>query len=293
MKKFFKSRKFIAILVIAFSILSEVILTLFFRDKSSSFLETFYYSTQIISSMFVVGGVVIAVWQYYLSSKSARDELEIKQVQRAIDLSEYYKDNILKYVPAITYIFNESGITPILSKLKFSQLKTFDKAELEDLLSSEDIKTLKNSQYDKLFYNAVITANDMYNLRMKFVTTTIKQDHNGKEIETIAVNNASIVISFFADLLNNILNNMEFFALHFSHNTADESVVYQSLHQSYFELVRLTYYYIAVQNDNPSYKYYTNVIDLFHKWMNAKNEQKNALSEKANSVQRSGTKIEK
>lgn len=84
---------------------------------------------------------------------------------------------------------------------------------------------------------------------------------------------------------------MEFFALHFSHNTADESVVYQSLHQSYFDLILLMYYYIASQNDNPSYKYYTNVIELFHKWMQEKSKQTDDFSAKSNSIQRTGTKI--
>ena len=261
-------------------------------DDAIPFPEILYYSSQIITSIFVISGVVIAVWQYYLSCKSAQTDLALQQVQRAINLSEYYKDNILDYIPAISYIFEEIGVAPILKKLKLTQLKNFDKNELEDLLSPNDIEILKSSQYSNKFFEAVVNANAIYNLNMKFLTKKIKQQQDGKEIDAIAIDNNSIAISFFSDLLNKILNNMEFFALHFSHNTADESVVYQSLHQSYFELIQLLYYYISVQNENPSYKFYTNVIELFHKWMNAKDKQKNEFSKNSNSIQRNGTKID-
>ena len=76
-------------------------------------------------------------------------------MQRAIDLSEYYKDNILRYAPAISYIFDEIGVSPILNKLRLNQLKNFDKNELEELLSPSDIEILKNSQFTNKFYEEV------------------------------------------------------------------------------------------------------------------------------------------
>ncbi len=95
---FLKSRKFLTGLIIFFAILFELISALIFYSLNgygiNSYIETLYYTTQIISSIFVISGVVIAVWQYYLTSKSTKTEIEIQQVQRAIDLSEYYKDNI-------------------------------------------------------------------------------------------------------------------------------------------------------------------------------------------------------
>ena len=289
-----KSKKVQAVSLILSAIIVEFVSAIicYNIDDAIPFPEILYYSSQIITSIFVISGVVIAVWQYYLSCKSAQTDLALQQVQRAINLSEYYKDNILDYIPAISYIFEEIGVAPILKKLKLTQLKNFDKNELEDLLSPNDIEILKSSQYSNKFFEAVVNANAIYNLNMKFLTKKIKQQQDGKEIDAIAIDNNSIAISFFSDLLNKILNNMEFFALHFSHNTADESVVYQSLHQSYFELIQLLYYYISVQNENPSYKFYTNVIELFHKWMNAKDKQKNEFSKNSNSIQRNGTKID-
>lgn len=111
--KILKSKKLIALLLILVAIISEFISAILYCSyyKTTNYSETLYYSSQIISSIFVIGGVVIAVWQYYLSSKSMKTDLEIQQVQRAIDLSEYYKNNILKHYPAIKYIFDETGIS--------------------------------------------------------------------------------------------------------------------------------------------------------------------------------------
>lgn len=290
---FYKSGKVKAAILILFALIIELGSSIIYWkiNPALSFLEILYYSSQILSSIFVISGVVIAVWQYYLSSKSVQTDLALQQVQRAIDLSEYYKDNILKYIPAIIYIFDEVGATPILNKLTLSQLNDFDKHELEDLLTSDDINFLKNSQYKDTFYNAVVEANAIYNLHMEFTTSVMKHEEDGQTVNTVAIAKNSIAVSFFSDLLNNILNNMEYFALHFSHNTADESVVYQSLHQSYFELILLMYYYISIQNDNPSFKYYTNVIALFHNWRREKDKQKEDLSRQSSLIQRTGTKI--
>lgn len=54
--------------------------------------------------------------------------------------------------------------------------------------------------------------------------------------------------------------------MHFRHNTADQSVVYRSLHQSYLEIVQGMYFSIAEINKSPESKYYTNVIWLYEKW---------------------------
>jgi hypothetical protein len=75
-------------------------------------------------------------------------------------------------------------------------------------------------------------------------------------------------------VLNEILNNLEFFAMHFTHGTADDSVVYQSLHQSYIETIRLLYYDIAANNIPGESKLYTNTIELYNKWVEEAKRQK-------------------
>lgn len=301
----FKSRKPVAIIIIILSVLLELIISLIYHHFNKTnpihFIESLYYSSQIVSSIFVTSGVVIAVWQYYLSSRSARTNLEITQVQRAIDLSAYYKDNILKYAPAIDYVFKQTGVLEILNNLKLEQFNDFDKYELNELFTKDQIEHLKGLQNTDLFIQSVIEADAIYNLDLdcqifdyqllNYQSKTSKPDKDNPFI--LSINQNQIVVTFMSHLISNVLNNMEYFALHFSHKTADESVVYQSLHQSYFRLITYLYYYIAKQNENPSDKYYTNTIDLFKKWRNEKNLQKEIRSINSNCIPRNGTIIDK
>lgn len=297
MKKFFKSRKFFTGLIICLAIILEFIGALIAYNLDNygadSYLETLYYTTQIISSIFVISGVVIAVWQYYLTSKSTKTEIEIQQVQRAIDLSEYYKDNILKYYPAIEYIYDKTGILKIINTLKLENLNDFDCHELRDLFSPEQIQELKAIQYSESFFQAIIEANFIYNLHLELWTIQPDKEADDEADDIISINKKSAAVAFLSNLVSNVLNNTEFFALHFSHKTADESVVYQSLHQSYFELIRLMYYYLSNQNVDPSDKYFTNTIQLFIDWRNEKNRQKEDRSEKSGTIPRNGTVVGK
>ena len=70
-------------------------------------LEQIYFVIQIIVGISVVLGAVIGVWQYVLTSKSERAKMKNDRVEKAINLSEYYKDNILTEVAALRFVFRE------------------------------------------------------------------------------------------------------------------------------------------------------------------------------------------
>lgn len=63
-------RKLVTTCIIVISILlmiSSSLLFFKFQKEQNVYVELLYYITQIISSIFVISGVVIAIWQYYLS----------------------------------------------------------------------------------------------------------------------------------------------------------------------------------------------------------------------------------
>lgn len=297
-KDFCKSRKVIAVFLIALSIIIGFIggiVQYNMSDKESAFLEFWYYSSQIISSIFMTSGVIIAVWQYYLSSKSMKNNLEIQQVQRAIDLAEYYKDNILRYSPAIKYVFEKTDILSIINNLRIDHLHDFDVHELNKLFTQNEIDKLKNLKNSDLFYQSVLDANTIYGLGAnipdkKEEISAGKEEIKGVDDKDYATDN-SLAPAFLANLIKDMLNNLEYFALHFHHNTADESVVYQSLHQTYLEIIRVLYYFISKQNEDASAKYYTNIIWLFEKWGDKKTAQNNERSQKSKEIQSHGTVV--
>lgn len=294
-KDLIKSKKAIAVFLIAASVIigfTGGLIQYCLNKQQSTFLEMWYYSSQIIGSIFMTSGVVIAVWQYYLSSKSVKKDLEIQQVQRAIDLSEYFKDNILSYMPAIRYVFKSSGAFDILGRIDKDTIHDFDIYERDRLFKKDEIEKLKLLQESEEFYCSILAADMIYssNLDIAGLEIMSEDDEDIKEIKS-QFNKNSMAVAFLGNMINKVLNNLEYFALHFTHNTADESVVYQSLHGAYLDIVHILYYYISTMNDNPTSKLYTNVIRLYELWLKKHSEQLTDRSIKSRSVESHGTII--
>lgn len=288
-----KSKIFWAVVIaIMYILICVICISVYYNhvDSTISFAELIYYVTQSVSCVFIVSGGIVAAWQYILAAKASRTNIEIVQVQRAIDLSEYYKDNILEYFPAIRYIYNKAGITKIIGTVHPNMMNDFDTVEYKQLFTSEQITELQRIQNSDEFYQAVLEADAIYNLGLNFIEVENKDNDN----ENVRyVNKPSIVRVFMLDLINRVLNNMEFLALHFRHNAADDSVVYQSLHQSYLEMIPYLYPYIAQTNSESTGKLYTNVIWLYKKWQKEKFDQTANRSIKTQELQKHGTIIEK
>ena len=70
-----------------------------------NYTETLYFVSQIINCMIVALGVIFAGWQFFLSKRDSARNMDIIRVQKAIDLSQFYKDNILGKYPPVRYIF--------------------------------------------------------------------------------------------------------------------------------------------------------------------------------------------
>lgn len=89
-----------------------------------------------------------------------------------------------------------------------------------------------------------------------------------KRLGTEAFQEDFMISSEFLGKIESTLNNLEWFSMHFKNGVADDDVVYQSLHQSFLETVRLLYTQIAVLNDIPYEKYFINTIWLYNNWKN-------------------------
>lgn len=79
--------------------------------------------------------------------------------------------------------------------------------------------------------------------------------------------------SNYVNMMFNILNNLEIFSMYFVHEAADESVVYQPLHMSFLEIVRMLYYDISYANRDGEKRFYVNIIKLYNIWKKKALEQ--------------------
>ena len=82
---------------IGFKFLAVAMIILLFCiiNLKGSNLEKVYYKSQIIGIFVAIVGVIISVRQYVHTSNNEIVKFKNDQVQKAIDLAEYYKDNIL------------------------------------------------------------------------------------------------------------------------------------------------------------------------------------------------------
>lgn len=234
-------------------------------------------ASEISSLLFIVISSIIAVWQYYISCRNECIRCSTEKIQKSVDLIEYYKDNVLDKTVAIEFVFRESGITDILSAISRSQIKNFDTYELHTLLSEDKIKELKRIIDNEKFFIVVLAANDIFN--MNLVTDDFISTDKTKETKQ-TFNRTKIINMFFSNYISSTLNNLEYFAMHFSHNLADESVIFQSAHQTFLPIVELLYYHISGSNDNSKHsKLYTNLIDLYVAWKEKDAQLKNSVVE--------------
>jgi hypothetical protein len=262
-------RKYVTLIVLGGIFLFLIGVSLFLRDKMevSDLLETIYYLTQICSGFVVIVGVIIAAWQYVLTSRCEMSHIQTRQVQKAIDLSEYYKDNILHYYQVIKYVYEQSEILDSIKNIKTDDIEKFTFKEAKKLYRHEDIIKIQKHKEEAKFLKAILEANEIYNLDLSISDIEEKVEvKDGRNKKDVQVDSSKIIISFMNRMIMKTLNNLEFFSMHFTHNTADESVVYQSLHHTYIGLVEMLYYNICKQNQKARATFYTNVIGLYKTW---------------------------
>lgn len=249
-------------------------------------LENLNSIIQIICGIFVIIGTFIAVWQYTLSVRDSKDnrereyqlhekevfEMEKDRIQRAIDLSGYYKDYLIKDISILRHVYKTTGVIPILNKIDFNKIEHFDNHEINKYILAEDVKKIQSVTKEKKMVDALIVASEVTGLWTECrEIITIKEEEKLKKQVTVS---ADAIIYKFQSMVRDLLNNLEYFSMNFTHGTADESVVYQSLHKIFIETVQVLYYDIAANNTGAEEKVYTNTIELYNIWIKRAREQK-------------------
>ena len=262
-----KNRKIVTILLVLSGIILTGLLFIFTPDCTNGivmpWIEKLYYCVQIVAGLYVVVGAVIAVWQYYISSKSEFIKNETEKVNKAVELAGFYKDNVIPRISYVRYIYENIHATEIINKIDKSEMVYFDSDELHKQLSQEDINKLKSLTESDEFVEAVREANIIFNS-----TDILNIECNSSRENMINAISLNLMIAQNCMLgqIRDLLNNLEYFAMFFTHNIADESVVFQSLHQSYLEIIETMYYQISLYNVSDNHKFYVNATKLYDLW---------------------------
>lgn len=245
---------------------------------------------QIICSFCVVLGAIIGIWQYVLTSRAERNKINTDRVEKAIQLASYYKDEILPKLSILRYVFMKSQVLDILSKIKVVDMKDFTKEELQSQLSDYDSKKLETIMKSSSVIQAVIEAEVVFGLSLNVSQYISESEENGKKKINIEKPDA-ILMAFMGNIVTELLNNIEFFAMNFTHKVADETVVYQSLGKTYIEMIQLLYYDIRKNNSIGKQRLFTNAIELYHIWYERQKEQNAEVRTSTNKISK-GTVLE-
>ena len=189
-------------------------------------IEIIAFMSQILAAIFAIVGTYIAVSQYYISSQSEVINIEESRVDRALKLAEFYKDNILKDYSVIRKIYKEVGIFDILHKNK-NQMERFDSLEMEEIFTPKDLKNIKRIKVSPE-YQIMLMGLELVE-KGADIADLVSQKDNRMSINKRELRNALMLTD---KRIANLMNNMELFSMYFSHNIADESVVYSIFSES-------------------------------------------------------------
>lgn len=248
----------------------------------------------MLQIILTVGSLLLVAIQTYLLRKTYRYNCDWQEKEKAIELSAYYKDEILPSVEYIGFFLRETGIMECLRGINQNNIDSFNQNELYRLTSRDiesqidskreniqDLQKLINLRRD---YNQ-ITQKPLHAINPQHIAAyaaEVRQEKNSDGSAVVVPD--SIKNALLSDLwfefdivVSNTLNSLEYFSMNFITGVADDSVVFQSLHQTFIVLVQMLYYYIAMQNTNEKDIYYTNIIGLYKRWVKKDYENEQAV----------------
>lgn len=256
---------------------------------------------QGIGALATAGSLIYIVRQVKLQKKEIGINLDYQKREKALEMCEFY-ETLIKDMSFISYIYEKNWKLQKLEN-KF-EMQEFNKEEFLKIHDEESLgkfmiipvelvldeyfeKKFISKHFDKEFdlkiYNEFKPRNYTF-LDEKDIQERIKGLKDKKDIEEkieeVNVLNKELfdlketIRNEFFQNVSGLLNKLEFFSMNFISGIADESVVYQSLHQSFFSIVGFFYPRICFFNSSSGKdKYFTNLIELHNIWKERERKQ--------------------
>lgn len=188
-------------------------------------------------------------------------------------LASFYANDILLRLGPVNHVMTRSGIAErIKQSFPLDKISAFTMDEAETITAdgAESLSPLISdleSIDPRIIYGTKIlhatTIEERHELATEYVSKTTDPD-SGETSSSLA--HADLLSFEFRRDVIRLLNNLEWFAMNFRYNLADEKILYQSLHQTYLSNVWSLYLYICLNNQPGAAKYFTNTIWLFNLW---------------------------
>jgi len=224
----------VGMLYLIFTIIGAV----FIKD---TFLEYMYYTSQIVTGLFVTTGVIIALIQYISNNHEIEREHERTSIIEAANIADVYCDTIIVLSNILSKLYmNNDGLKEILTSIEKSDLKLFNKDELQSIFNKDIIPDW-----------------------VSFLTAQFVKDNN------IVCGNTKDVEKAKSSIMGTVMmlsNKLESLCIKLNTGIADKDTVYQSLHRDFFDSIQMIYPFLVFNNTNEFDRYYSNVSKLYIEW---------------------------
>ncbi|MFC2422562.1 MAG: hypothetical protein ACFNPZ_00770 [Fusobacterium polymorphum] len=242
--------------------------------------------------------------QLKLTRKDYEAKFTYQKREKATEMAKEFEQFVVNST-FITDLLERTSLTKILSSLKINDnnkliFEEFNQNEMEEILKQDKIeKVLAENKIEgnvyvfkeiyKIDYSIIAhMAQDFFKDNeyrkenidylasingFKYFSEKELREKTDNKIEDKIKYNKSL--SYFKKKLDydmkemyfKNLNKLEYIAMNFISDIADDKIVYNSLHQLFFSYVELNYFYIAALNSNGKKdKFYMNIIELYKKW---------------------------
>lgn len=187
----------------------------------------------------------------------------------ACALASHYADIILEENKFVSSVYKGAQLDGYISStIKMDELRHFDCQELKNILEKRGIDhdefRRKLSEIDPfIILNCRILREGSISERDSTYAGYVKVD---KESGKRTIRNEAYLYMDLNQEIDDLLNQLEWFAMNCRYGLADEKLLYQPLHHTYLSMVWMLYPTISLRNKTGKSKLYTNVVWLFLKW---------------------------
>ena len=237
----------------------------------------------VSSTVILMGTLIYIAKQTNIQKKDLEMRINYQKREKAIEMAKVFSELIDKTILVSEVLKNLEAINKInISDSDYNHLNYFDEDELKKLFDEDDLGKIKseinieNIGLEKYISAYAITGDSSLNKFKDEIIFLINEKFLRNEKTKQEYDKMDIIIKReFSKTMVELLNQLEWFSMHFMSDIAEEKTVYQSLHQIYLKTIKLYYPHIGYLNRKGiKDKYYCNIIGLYVKWANIYHKEK-------------------
>ncbi|MGN1012314.1 MAG: hypothetical protein ACI4ON_00565 [Clostridia bacterium] len=244
----------------------------------------------IISIIGIITGTALTYIEYTSNKKRTQQE-------KGAEIAKMFATEIINKVSIIINVISLSKLEDVIKKKESNcneaysifECTNFDKNEIRRIYGEkiyEKYDSLKKEKELQAIYTKVIKAagdssyyvsdikkelNDIKKLKQ---TNKSNYKKKKKEFERAKLEDNKYILCNmqfphkFSALVCDTLNELEYLCMYISSRAANSEFIYQSLHQTFLNFIRLLAIEISSNNTNSVDKVYTNIIHVYNDWLN-------------------------